>query len=113
KDRPWRAVLVGDGPARSEVETLMAPLGERVQFAGLVTREKLPPLYAAADLYLWPAINEAYGMAFLEAQAAGLPVVAGYSGGVAAVVAEGQSGWLKPAGGGPALPPGGGRGRRC
>jgi len=98
KDRPWRAVLVGDGPARGEVETLMAPLGERVQFAGLVAREKLPALYAAADLYLWPAINEAYGMAFLEAQAAGLPVVAGYSGGVAAVVAQGQSGWLTPAG---------------
>jgi glycosyltransferase involved in cell wall biosynthesis len=98
KDRPWRAVLAGDGPARHEVETLMAPLGERVQFTGVVARERLPSLYASADLYLWPAINEAYGMAFLEAQAAGLPVVAGYSGGVAAVVAQGESGRLTPAG---------------
>jgi glycosyltransferase involved in cell wall biosynthesis len=98
QDRPWRAVLVGDGPARREIEALMAPLGDRVRFVGAVPRQKLPAVYAACDLYLWPAINEAYGMAFLEAQAAGLPVVAGYSGGVAAVVAEGVSGLLTPAG---------------
>ena len=87
KDRPWRALLVGDGPARAEVEALMAPLNEggheRVRFAGALPREALPALYAGADLYLWPAINEAYGMTFLEAQAAGLPVVAGRTGGVA------------------------------
>lgn len=103
KDRPWRAVLVGDGPARPEIEALMAPLGERVRFAGAVPREKLPALYASADLYLWPAINEAYGMAFLEAQAAGLPVVAGRTGGVPAVVADGVSGLLTPVGDAPAF----------
>ncbi|OFX00963.1 MAG: hypothetical protein A3D94_11990 [Alphaproteobacteria bacterium RIFCSPHIGHO2_12_FULL_66_14] len=58
----------------------------------------LAALYAAADLYLWPAINEAYGMAFLEAQAAGLPVVAGRTGGVPAVVADGVTGLLTPVG---------------
>ena len=76
----------------------MAPLGRRVRFQGAVPRDRLPMIYASADLYLWPAINEAYGMAFLEAQAAGLPVVAGYSGGVAAVVADGQGGRLVPVG---------------
>ncbi len=98
KDRPWQALLVGDGPARGEVETLMAPLGGRVRFAGAVRHEALPEIYASADLYLWPAINEAYGMAFLEAQAAGLPVVAGRAGGVPAVVADGVTGLLTPAG---------------
>lgn len=98
KDREWRALLVGDGPARAEIETLMAPFGSRVRFAGAVPHAELPALYAAADLYLWPAINEAYGMAFLEAQAAGLPVVAGRTGGVPAVVADGVTGLLTPIG---------------
>ncbi len=98
KDRPWRAVLVGDGPARNEVEAAMAPLGPRVHFAGAVARDDLPRFYGAADLYLWPAINEAYGMAFLEAQAAGLPVVAGRTGGVPAVVAHEATGLLTPVG---------------
>ncbi|MDP1966236.1 MAG: glycosyltransferase family 4 protein [Reyranella sp.] len=98
KDKPWRAVLVGDGPARGEIEGLIAPFGERVHFAGAVPHADLPALYAASDLYLWPAINEAYGMAFLEAQAAGLPVIAGRTGGVPAVVAEDITGLLTPIG---------------
>jgi glycosyltransferase involved in cell wall biosynthesis len=97
-DKAWRALLVGDGPARGEVERLMAPFGERVRFAGVVPHAELPKIYAGADLYLWPAINEAYGMAFLEAQAAGLPVVAGHTGGVPAVVADGVAGILTPVG---------------
>lgn len=98
KDLNWQALLVGDGPARAEIEALMAPFGSRVRFAGAVPHAELPALYAAADLYLWPAINEAYGMAFLEAQATGLPVVAGLTGGVPAVVADGVTGLLTPIG---------------
>jgi glycosyltransferase involved in cell wall biosynthesis len=72
-------------------------LGEnRVRFAGVMPEDELPPVYAAADLYVWPAVREAYGIALLEAQAAGLPVVAGREGGVAEVVADGQSALLTP-----------------
>ncbi|WP_428669737.1 glycosyltransferase family 4 protein [Reyranella sp.] len=96
--RPWKALLVGDGPARGEIERMMAPFGDRIRFTGALSRAALPDVYAGADLYLWPAINEAYGMAFLEAQAAGLPVVAGRTGGVPAVVTDGVTGMLTPIG---------------
>jgi glycosyltransferase involved in cell wall biosynthesis len=98
RHKPWTAVLVGDGPARPEIERMMAPFGERIRFAGTLPHAALPDVYASADLYLWPAINEAYGMAFLEAQAAGLPVVAGRTGGVPAVVTDGVTGILTPIG---------------
>jgi len=58
----------------------------------------VPELLAASDLYVWPAIGEAYGLAILEAQAAGLPVVAGETGGVGDIVAHGVTGLLVPVG---------------
>jgi glycosyltransferase involved in cell wall biosynthesis len=93
-DRPWRLLAVGDGTARGEVETALAPLGARVAWLGRQTPGALAEIYAAADIAVWPAINEAYGMALLEAQAAGLPVVAGASGGVASIVADRRTGLL-------------------
>ncbi|MBM3534604.1 MAG: glycosyltransferase family 4 protein [Alphaproteobacteria bacterium] len=97
-DRRWRLRIVGDGPARAEIEATFAPLGDRVQFLGAVAPEALPPIYAAADLVVWPAVDEAFGMALLEAQAAGTPVVAGGYGGVPEVIADGISGIVTPPG---------------
>jgi len=93
-DRRWRLLIAGDGPAEAEVRAAMAPLGERVLFLGRCEGASLRQAYAAADLYVWPAVGEAYGVAFLEAQAASLAVVAGRAGGVPAVVAENGSGLL-------------------
>jgi glycosyltransferase involved in cell wall biosynthesis len=59
---------------------------------GAMPAEALAEIYAAADLHVWPACSEAYGMALLEAQAAALPVVAGGEGGVPEIVAHGRSG---------------------
>jgi glycosyltransferase involved in cell wall biosynthesis len=92
--RRWRLLVVGDGPARPEVEAALAPLGGRVAWLGERNDDDLPSIYAGSDLYVWPAIGEAYGMAFLEAQAAGLPVVGGRTGGVPDVVAGGETGVL-------------------
>ena len=94
QDRPWNLIVVGDGPARDQVETAMADIKDRVHWIGTQDIESLPGIYAACDLYVWPAINEAFGMAFVEAQAAGLTVVAGDAGGVSGVVNAPECGTL-------------------
>jgi len=97
-DRCWTLAVVGDGPARSRIEPLYDP--NRTVFRGAVPPESLPEVLADADLFVWPAINEAFGMALLEAQAAGLPAVAGAAGGdgggVAAILRDGETGLLVP-----------------
>ncbi|MBT6830960.1 MAG: glycosyltransferase family 4 protein, partial [Rhodospirillaceae bacterium] len=94
-DPPWQLLVVGDGPARSSVEDALLPIGnEYVFFAGEQAAENLPAFYAAADVLVWPAVNEAYGMIFLEAAAAGLAVVAGDWRGVSEIVAGGETGIL-------------------
>lgn len=95
----WQLAIIGDGAARADVEALMAPLGKgRVRFLGQRETEELPGLLGGADLFVWPAVNEAYGMAILEAQAAGLCAVAGDAGGVAEIIRDKQTGLLTPEG---------------
>ena len=55
-------------------------------------------MLARGGVYVWPGCGEAYGLAYLEAQAAGLPVVAQHTAGVPEVVRDGQTGILSPAG---------------
>jgi glycosyltransferase involved in cell wall biosynthesis len=97
-DRPWQLLIVGDGECRAEVERAFRPIGGGVFMLGARPRESLPEIYAACDLCVWPAVNEAFGMALLEAQSCGLPVVAGAWGGVPAIIADGKTGWLSAPG---------------
>jgi glycosyltransferase involved in cell wall biosynthesis len=101
---PWTLDVVGDGEARHEVERLLAPVAPRVRFHGrLDGKADLKALFEAADLFVWPAVNEAYGMVLLEAQAFGCAVVAGAYGGVASVVKHQETGLLTAPGDGAAF----------
>ena len=92
----WHLTVAGDGPARREVEALLASRlsAGRVTFVGRVEGDALAALYAGSDLFVWPAIGEAMGMAMLEAQGHGLPVVAGRIRGVPEIVRDGETGSL-------------------
>ena len=95
----WRLLVVGDGPRRACVEESFGRVDPgRLRFLGALPPDRLAACYAGADLMVWPAINEAYGMALLEAQAAGLAVVAGRTGGVPDIVRDGSTGLLTPVG---------------
>jgi glycosyltransferase involved in cell wall biosynthesis len=95
---PWHLIVIGDGPARGEVRRVLSGLGRRVHWIGALPESALPSFYAASDVLVWPAVNEAIGMAILEAQAAGLPVVAGNAGAIGVIVGDGQTGSLAPVG---------------
>lgn len=96
-DLPWTLAIVGDGPMRGAVEAAMTDLPPgRVTFLGERPQDDVPAILAESDLLVWPGFGEAYGLAYLEAQAAGLPVVAQDTAGVPEVVRDGTSGLLTP-----------------
>lgn len=102
-DVDWELTVVGDGPARADVAAAFAPLAGRVSFVGACPAADVAALLDASDVFAWPAIDEAIGIVFLEAQACGLPVVGADTPGVAAVVAVGHTGLLTPPGNVPAF----------
>ena len=98
-DIPWSLSIVGDGSCRAEVETLFAHFPpERIHWHGERGPSEIAALFAQSALYVWPGCGEAYGLAYLEAQAVGLPVVAQAIAGVPEVVVNGRTGILTPPG---------------
>lgn len=93
KSQDWQLTIVGDGPARDQVETMFNGL-DQVRFAGQMDAAAVAGYLANSDVLVWPGYREAFGLAYLEAQGAGLPVIAMRSGGVEAVVMDGKTGVL-------------------
>lgn len=88
-------VVVGDGPARSDLERI-AP--GRVIFAGFLPDEALPALYATADAFAIASTAELQGIVVLEALASGTPVLAADAGALPELVRLGETGALFPPG---------------
>lgn len=98
-DLPWTLTLIGDGVERAAIEAAFANFAPgRVRFLGRRERADILAEPASHDLFVWPGLNEAYGVVYLEAQAAGLAVAALDSGGVPAVVARNRTALLAPHG---------------
>ena len=97
-ERPVRLRLVGDGPdrARLQAEVTARGLAADVEFLG--EQIDLPAAMRGADLFLLPSETESFGLAALEAMACGLPVIASAVGGLPEVIADGETGFLRPMG---------------
>jgi glycogen(starch) synthase len=89
-------VLVGDGPERATIEEHVKRLGlcDRVHVTGFVSHERVPAVFASADVLVLPSHYEELGTVLVEAVHAGLPVVASRVGGIPDVVEDGVTGLL-------------------
>ena len=98
----WRWSIVGDSPdasigsLRRRIERLS--FADRVDFVGIVPQSEIGDWYARSDLFLFPTLQESYGMVCAEATANGLPVIAYRTGDVAQIIRHGENGWLTPTG---------------
>ena len=97
--------IIGTGPERARLERRARDLGldGRVAFLGHVSFERLAAEYRGADVFCLPSRQEGFGIVFLEAMAAGLPVVAARAAAVPEVVEDGECGILVPPGDADAL----------
>ena len=95
RHRNWHLDIIGDGNARSAVEAAFAELpAEKIRWHGRLDAPAVRQILTEGDIFVWPGIDEAFGMAYLEAQAVGLPVVALRTAGVPEVVRDGETGCL-------------------
>jgi glycosyltransferase involved in cell wall biosynthesis len=91
-----RLIVAGAGPESEPMLRLAAELGvgDQVELAGQLTRTELRSLYARAHVFVLPSELESFGLAALEARAAGLPVVAMLASGARDFIRQGVDGLL-------------------
>jgi glycosyltransferase involved in cell wall biosynthesis len=88
--------IIGDGPERSSIEALARQLGvePRIRFLGRKTRAEVAEAMRHCTIFVLPSSYEALGCVYLEAMAAGKPLIACRNQGIAEVVRHGDNGWL-------------------
>jgi glycosyltransferase involved in cell wall biosynthesis len=93
-----RLLIVGDGTQRIALESLASKLdiAESTRFVGRVRHDQVIRYLHQMDIFVVPSLQESFGVAAVEASAAGLPVIASNVGGLLEVVVDGETGFLVP-----------------
>src|SRR6476620_10009355 len=94
KQIPSKLLFVGDGPERGHAEELSRRLNicDEVRFVG--KQEQMEDILAIADLFLLTSDYESFGLAALEAMAAGMPVISTNAGGLPEIMVQGKVGYM-------------------
>jgi L-malate glycosyltransferase len=89
-----KLLFIGDGPERATAEDLARELGvaDEIRFVG--KQEQMEDILAIGDLFLLPSEYESFGLAALEAMAAGVPVVSTNAGGLSEINISGETGFM-------------------
>lgn len=94
-DQPCEMWFVGDGPLRKCLEKFPRPSNVELRFFGNVSYDEIHSYYACAGIFVFPTLQDTWGLVVNEAMAAGLPVLGSrYSQAVENLVTEGSNGWL-------------------
>ncbi len=93
-DPSWKFVIVGEGEDRPKLEGLIQQLNlsDRVVMLGLRSHDELPKLLGSADVFIRASRSEGLGNSFLEAMAAGLPIIGTPVGGIPDFLKDGETG---------------------
>jgi glycosyltransferase involved in cell wall biosynthesis len=100
KSNQPRLVIVGDGPARDELESLAKRIYPQTEFPGAVHGSDLEPYYIQADLFVLPGTG---GLAVQQAMAYGLPIIVAQGDGTQEDLVRPENGWQIPSDDLPAL----------
>ncbi len=89
-------LIVGDGKERKKLERLAQKLGikDKIRFLGSISPNEIPKYLSQADIFVRPSRSEGLGSAFLEAMAAGVPVIATPVGGIPDFLRHGETGFF-------------------
>jgi len=90
----WQLLVIGDGAAFDQVKRYFNDIDSQCFFAGMLDQHSIWKWLAVSDIFVWPAVNEAYGFAIMESLAAGLPAVVQNYGGVSTIVEHKRTGYV-------------------
>lgn len=95
---PTKLLFVGDGPERPAAESLSRELGVASDIRFVGKQEQMEEILAVGDLFLLTSDYESFGLAALEAMAAGVPVISTNAGGLPEINVDGETGYLSSVG---------------
>ena len=94
KEIPCKLMMVGDGPERPMAEDLARSMGVKAEVSFVGKQEQMEEIMAVSDVFLLPSDYESFGLAALEAMAAGMIVISSNAGGLPEIMIEGKTGYM-------------------